>query len=337
MISFEPQSNRDASDTIRGYVYQVNLTIKRWLSLKSGEILELECGEDIDLVSRSLPNLEQRMLEQVKNYTKSSVTLRSDVAVEAIANFIEHRQNNPELKSNIRFLYTTTASVGRERPLPKILNNKNGITVWEELRKNQLDGISQDQALQGIWEILNNKKQPKKLSNPTWNVFKKFIKNRNFDELLKAIIKFEWSTNSPQNEQIKKDILKPVAKYITFPLIFVLIVLALLNTDKLYTFYNFIFTASFLFIHWLIFRYQILGRFYIAYLVHLIPFFIVNGLLTYLPVVTYNNEENLGFRLGSIPIEDSIYSLLLLLMNITLYELFKKSDRKYKQNSPTKS
>jgi hypothetical protein len=198
MISFEPQSNRDASDTIRGYVYQVDLTIKRWLSLKSGEILELECGEDIDLVSHSLPNFEQRILEQVKNYTKSSVTLRSDVAVEAIANFVEHRQNNPELKNNIRFLYTTTASVGRERPLPKILNNKNGIIVWEELRQNKLDGISQDQALQGIWEILNNKNQPKKLSNTTWNVFEKFIKNRNYDELVEVIIKFEWSTNSPQ-------------------------------------------------------------------------------------------------------------------------------------------
>ena len=139
------------------------------------------------------------------------------------------------------------------------------------------------------------------------------------------------------NYYVKKDVLKPVAKYITFPLIFVLVVMALFNTDKLYTFYNFIFTAAFLFIHWLIFKYQILGRFYFAYLVHLIPFFIVNGILTYLPIVTYNNAENLGLRFGSIPVEDSIYSLLLLLINITLYELLKKSDGKYKQNLPTKS
>ena len=67
-----------------------------------------------------------------------------------------------------------------------------------------------------------------------------------------------------------------------------------------------------------------MGKFYRAYLVSLIPFFIVNGLLTCIPVVTYNNNENLGIRLGTIPVEDTIYLLLLLLMNIVIYEFFKK-------------
>ena len=89
MVStFTPQPDREASDTIRGYVYQVLLTIKRWLDLQPGEVLELECGEDIDLVSPLLSGEERRLLEQVKNY-QSPVTLRS--AVSSIAYFIEHR------------------------------------------------------------------------------------------------------------------------------------------------------------------------------------------------------------------------------------------------------
>jgi lycopene cyclase domain-containing protein len=67
-----------------------------------------------------------------------------------------------------------------------------------------------------------------------------------------------------------------------------------------------------------------LSRFYVGYLFSLIPFFIVNGILTYLPVVTYDNAENLGIRLFTIPIEDTIYCLLLLLMNVTMYEWLKE-------------
>ena len=66
-----------------------------------------------------------------------------------------------------------------------------------------------------------------------------------------------------------------------------------------------------------------MGKFYRAYLVSLIPFFIVNGILTSLPVVMYNDSENLGIRIFTIPIEDTMYSLLLLLMNIVLFEYFK--------------
>lgn len=71
---------------------------------------------------------------------------------------------------------------------------------------------------------------------------------------------------------------------------------------------------------------QWLGLFYYAHQFLLIPFFIVNGILTGTgpdePVVWYNNSENLGVRILTIPIEDVFYGMLLLLLNAFLFERF---------------
>ena len=60
----------------------------------------------------------------------------------------------------------------------------------------------------------------------------------------------------------------------------------------------------------------------------LIPFFIVNGILTgsfiEQEVVWYNNDENLNFRLMTIPIEDVLYAFTLILSNLFIMKLLKK-------------
>ena len=63
--------------------------------------------------------------------------------------------------------------------------------------------------------------------------------------------------------------------------------------------------------------------FLLAYLIILIPFLLVNGLLTAIPVVLYNDSENLGIRLYTIPIEDIFYGMLLIMMNVIGYERLK--------------
>jgi lycopene cyclase domain-containing protein len=50
----------------------------------------------------------------------------------------------------------------------------------------------------------------------------------------------------------------------------------------------------------------------------------VNGVLTAIPIVWYNNAYNLGIRLYSIPVEDVVYSMAMLLLTITVYELLKQ-------------
>jgi lycopene cyclase domain-containing protein len=94
--------------------------------------------------------------------------------------------------------------------------------------------------------------------------------------------------------------------------------------ERAYTSMTFILTGLFVAAHLLYFKSRYMGRFYLAYLFVLVPFFIVNGILTgsFIPgeVVWYNNQENLGFRIGTIPFEDAFYGMLLVLMNITIYE-----------------
>src|SRR3954465_1950514 len=96
MNPFAPRPGRDAYAAIRGFVYQADLTILRWLVLQLGQALELESGEDIDLVADALntnPFPIDRILEQVK-HRETNVTLRSVEVLEAISNAIEHRQQN---------------------------------------------------------------------------------------------------------------------------------------------------------------------------------------------------------------------------------------------------
>ena len=52
------RTNRNAWPAIRGFVYQVDLSILRWLELGDDDALELECGEDIDKIIPALSDAE---------------------------------------------------------------------------------------------------------------------------------------------------------------------------------------------------------------------------------------------------------------------------------------
>jgi lycopene cyclase domain-containing protein len=129
------------------------------------------------------------------------------------------------------------------------------------------------------------------------------------------------------NYLVKKDYLGKYADRITLALAGVLLFFGLMNIGKLYTSVTFISTGGFLLFHRYFIRAGFMGRFYLMYLVTLLPFFIVNGLLTgsFIPeeVVNYDDIQNLGIRLGTIPVEDMVYGLLMLLMNVTWFEYLK--------------
>jgi lycopene cyclase domain-containing protein len=126
------------------------------------------------------------------------------------------------------------------------------------------------------------------------------------------------------NYFVKKSPSKEFSKIITIFLIIILLLVAVIYYQRLYTFVTFLLLSIFLLLHQFIVKSTYLGKFYLAWLVCLIPFSIVNGVLTSMPVLIYNNAENLGIRLGTIPIEDIFYGMLNVLQVVTVYEYLKQ-------------
>ena len=72
------------------------------------------------------------------------------------------------------------------------------------------------------------------------------------------------------------------------------------------------------------------GDFVLSYLVCLIPFFIVNGILTGSitdhPIVWYSEQHIIGWRMGTIPFEDLFYNYDLLLPLTWLFYFFQRKE-----------
>lgn len=118
---------------------------------------------------------------------------------------------------------------------------------------------------------------------------------------------------------------------IYFTLQTILIATLLYNYDRWYTAINF--GSAIILLGWVFNNErEALKVFLPVFAMLLIPFFIVNGFLTgswiHEQVVWYNNAENLGIRIGTVPIEDSIYALSMLLLIFVLMERFKGKNHK---------
>ncbi|HEX8517620.1 MAG TPA: lycopene cyclase domain-containing protein [Bacteroidia bacterium] len=129
------------------------------------------------------------------------------------------------------------------------------------------------------------------------------------------------------NYFVPRDVLAPYVRIITFILIAFLALTAFFNTEKIYTFISFISLASFLLLHLVFIRSAYLGRYYLAWLICTLPFLLVNGVLTAMPVLIYNNPDNLNIRIYTIPVEDLFYGMLQFLLVITVYEYLKIKDK----------
>lgn len=117
---------------------------------------------------------------------------------------------------------------------------------------------------------------------------------------------------------------RSITKTISYLFVFMLIILAIYNYNKWYSLINF--SVGTLLITIVINKnIDLLSRFYMTFLVMLIPFFIVNGILTGSfienEVVWYNNLENLNMHIFTIPVEDVVYAFTLILLNLFIMNL----------------
>jgi lycopene cyclase domain-containing protein len=116
------------------------------------------------------------------------------------------------------------------------------------------------------------------------------------------------------------------SRILSAAIIFCLLVAISFNLDKAYTVY--IFSSVIIALALSFFdKSKVINSYYLTFLVILIPFIIVNAILTGSfidhEVVWYNNNENLGIRFLTIPIEDFGYAFSLILFNLFLIAKFR--------------
>lgn len=126
------------------------------------------------------------------------------------------------------------------------------------------------------------------------------------------------------NYFIPKRVFRKWAGYWTALYGLIVFVVGLLHWDHAYTATTFLLSGAFIFIFYWVKKPDFLDRFWFGYIFSLIPFLLVNGVLTgswlESPIVWYNDAENLGIRIGSIPLDDTVYLFLLLFSIIWIYE-----------------
>lgn len=113
---------------------------------------------------------------------------------------------------------------------------------------------------------------------------------------------------------------------LTISIIFFSIFIVINNYNKIYTTYALILLIVALILSFFD-KHKTLNQFYITFLIILVPFIIVNSILTgsfiEQEVVWYNNSENLGIRVFTIPIEDFGYGFSLILFNLFIFNKLK--------------
>lgn len=116
-------------------------------------------------------------------------------------------------------------------------------------------------------------------------------------------------------------------KILTFSIVVLSLIMSFVNRDLTYTFVNFLVLPAVLLLSYF-FAKEVVQYYLPIYPILLIPFFIVNGILTGTgieqAVFDYNPEVILGIRILSVPFEDMFYNFSLLLLPLALTHMFER-------------
>lgn len=112
--------------------------------------------------------------------------------------------------------------------------------------------------------------------------------------------------------------------------ILILLCLSVYFREKIYPFVTFLTTAISIFVLYFILKIKWIGKASFVYLILMPGFLSVNGILTGSgldsPIVNYNPEEIIGFRIFTIPIEDTVYGYEMILWNLYFFYKFKTKE-----------
>lgn len=119
-----------------------------------------------------------------------------------------------------------------------------------------------------------------------------------------------------------------------FAIVFTLagLILGAIFSEKAYTTTACLISAMLTIGIYFVYKAKWYGNFVFAFLVAIVPFLIVNGILTGGftpdPVVWYNPDHNMGFRVFTIPFEDLFYNYCMLFPIVGFYEWLKSKGNK---------
>jgi lycopene cyclase domain-containing protein len=118
------------------------------------------------------------------------------------------------------------------------------------------------------------------------------------------------------------------SRFLACTILLVCIITLIIFHKGLYTFVTAIVTLITVVYLYFVAKFESFGKSSLIYIVLMLGFIPVNGTLTGTglesPIVNYNPNEIIGFRILTIPIEDFAYGYVLFLLNIYLFEYFTK-------------
>jgi tetratricopeptide (TPR) repeat protein len=186
----DPQ--RQAKDALRGYIFQVLRSVAVWLDLGDREELYLEGAEDLDRVTG-----QDALVEQVKDTAGSgNITLRTVSVIEAINNYWNHRDRNPDHR--VSFRYLTTSGIGTEQGQP-FGPGQAGLSLWADVRNQPLA-----EAAERVRELADFLAGTPAIS-PT---VKAFLATATTDDVIESLIRpIEWITGQQDGTALVRRIM----------------------------------------------------------------------------------------------------------------------------------
>lgn len=122
---------RQATASLRGYVYQLHQSAAAWIDLPEGNTLQIEVAEDFSEILKQPDQIDEILkATQVKDTRESGrITLNSGDVLDTIESVHRLGQANPGRIVDIVFL--TTSEIGKERknPLP---SGDRGLDAWRK-------------------------------------------------------------------------------------------------------------------------------------------------------------------------------------------------------------
>lgn len=175
---------RSASDTLRGYEYQLYRSVLDWLSLPIGERLFLERAEDLLTIGDSG---EQH--QQIRDVA-APVSLNQQKTLRSLDHFWAYQNS----VTRVNFRYITTGDIGIEQGHPFGPGVK-GVVLWQQARL--LGAVEAQAATEQIRTYLLKK-------GKIGGALRAALETRSAQDLHRElIVPFDWVTNAPGTDLIR--------------------------------------------------------------------------------------------------------------------------------------